>query len=99
MMRKTIVRTMATSEIRAFRLSMIDGKPEVETLEPIRVMGKVNDKEALKVVKEAYGDLVGVTIGEVVVDEATYEISVSDFMKYAKKVEPKAEELEEVESK
>lgn len=85
MMRKTIVRTMATSTITAYTLEMKDGAPVAKALDPITIMGKAKEKDALKAVKEQYG-LTAVTIGEIKVEEATYEISVDDFMKYAKKV-------------
>ncbi len=86
MMRKTICRTMATSTITAHRLSIVDGKPVVETLDPIVIMGKAKKKDALKAVKDAHGDLTGVTIGQIDVAEETYEISVEDFLKHATKV-------------
>lgn len=86
MMRKTIVRTMATSTITAYTLEMKDGAPVAKALEPITVMGKAKKKDALKEVKEQY-ELTNVTIGEIKVEEATYEISVDDFMKYAKRVD------------
>lgn len=96
MMRKTICRTMATSTITAHKLSIVDGKPVVETLEPIVVMGKAKEKDALKAVKDAHGDLTGITIGSIDVAEDTYEISVDDFMKYATKVTNGSEGSENV---
>ena len=96
MMRKSICRTMATSTITAHRLSIVDGKPVVETLDPDVVMGKAKEKDALKAVKEAHGDLTGVTIGQIDVAEDTYEISVDDFVKYATKVTNKSEGSESV---
>ena len=86
MMRKTIVRTMATSTIKAFTVEMRNGQPVAKALDPITVMGKAKEKDALKAIKDAYGTT-AVTIGEIKIDEATYEISVDDFMKYAKKVD------------
>lgn len=96
MMRKTICRTMATSTIKAFTLEMVDGLPVAKALDPVVVMGKAKEKDALKAVKDAHG-VTAVTIGEIQIEEATYEISVDDFMKYAKKVE-KTEETETVEN-
>ena len=93
MMRKTIVRTMATSTITAYTVEMENGAPVAKALAPITIMGKAKEKDALKAVKEQYGK-VAVTIGEIKVEEATYEISVEDFMKYAKKVEAENEQTE-----
>lgn len=96
MMRKTITRTMATSKIHACMLVMVDGVPIVEQLEPITVMGKATEKEGLKAIKDKYGKDCPATISKIEVEEDTYEISVEDFLKYAKKVEKKTdEELEE----
>ena len=94
MMRKTIVRTMATSTITAYTVEMVEGAPVAKALDPIVIMGKAKEKDAIKAVKEQYGK-VAVTIGEIKVEEATYEISVDDFMKYATKVEQATEETEQ----
>lgn len=87
MMRKTIVRTMATSTITAYTVEVKDGQPVAKALDPITIMGKAKEKDALKAVKEKYGKDLAVTIGKIEVDEATYEISVDDFVKYAKRVD------------
>lgn len=97
MMRKTIVRTMATSTINAYMLKVVDGVPTVENLEPLTVMGKANEKEIMKALKEKYGKDAPVSVASVEVQEDTYEISVEDFLKYAKKVEKGSEESEETE--
>lgn len=91
MMRKTIVRTMATSTINAFKLTVENGQPKVENLEPLTVMGKATEKEALKALKEKYGKNAPVSIASIDVQEDTYEISVDDFVKYAKKIEKGSE--------
>ncbi len=96
MMRKTIVRTMATSTINAFKLEIVNGKPEAKTLDPVTVMGKAKEKDAMKALKEKYGNLNGITIGSIDVSEDTYEISVEDFVKYAKKVTNDSEGSEKV---
>ena len=87
MMRKTICRTMATSTIHAFALEVVEGKPEAVAIDPVVIVGKASEKEALKAVKEAYGKDKAISIGKIQVDEATYEISVDDFMKHATKIE------------
>ena len=66
---------------------MIEGKPETKTLEPISVIGKCTEKEALKVLKENYGKDKAITVCSIEVDEATYEITVEDFLAHAKKIE------------
>ena len=85
-MRSTITRTMATSEIHAFRLVMKEGKPEVETLPVLTLGGKVSVESAEKELRKIYGKT-AITVKEIKVKEDLYEISVEDFLKYAKKVE------------
>lgn len=87
MMRNTIIRTMATSEIHAFRLVMVDGVPQVEELPVFTANGKLTHKDAERALRREYGKTAPITIKEVKVSENTYEISVEDFLKYAKKVE------------
>ena len=86
-MRKTLVRTISTSTISAFKLSMVDGQPTIENLEPVTVLGKVNPEQALKALKAEYGKNSAVQVGKIEVNEDTYEISVEDFVKYATKLE------------
>lgn len=94
MMRNTITRTMATSTIYAYRLAVKDGKPEVESLEPLTIGGKATMKDAEKALRKVYGKDAALTVNKIDVAEDLYEISVEDFMKYAKKVEKKTEEPE-----
>ena len=97
MMRKTICRTMATSTIKAFTVEMVNGAPVAKALDPVVIMGKAKEKDAIKAVKEAH-NTTSFTIGEIKIDEATYEISVDDFMKYAKKVDTTETTVEEAET-
>ena len=87
MMRNTITRTMATSTIHAYRLTMKEGKPEVESLDTLTISGKATIKDAEKALRKLYGKNEPITVSKIDVDEDVYEISVDDFMKYAKKVE------------
>ena len=85
MMRTTITRTLATSEITGYKVVIKNGKPEVETLPVITIAGKAKEKEALKALEKEHGKGCGITVGEIKVTEAVYEISVEDFIKHAKK--------------
>ena len=87
MMRNTITRTMATSVIHAYRLTMKEGKPNIEELDPLTIGGKATVKDAEKALRKIYGKDAPITVSKIVVNEDVYEISVEDFMKYAKKVE------------
>ena len=92
MMRNTITRTMSTSTVNAFKLSIVDGKPVVENLDPFVMSGKAKEKDALKLLKKKLGDISGITIGSIDIAEDTYEITVEDFLKHAKKVDKDSEE-------
>ena len=85
---------MATSTIQAFKLTIENGQPKVENLESLVVMGKATEKEALKALKEKYGKNAPVTIASIEAQEDTYEISVEDFVKHAKKVDKKTVDQE-----
>ena len=87
MMRNTITRTMATSEIHACRLIMKDGAPVVETLPVLTISGKATTKDAEKELRKVYGKNAPVTVTNIKVSEDVYEISVEDFLKYAKKID------------
>ena len=87
MMRKDILRTLAISTIKGFKLTFENGKPVIEELEPIIVLGKCNEKDGLKALQEKYGKVSGLTCGEISVEENQYKISIEDFLKYATKVE------------
>lgn len=92
MMRSTITRTLSVSEITAFKLTMEDGAPKVETLPVIVVAGKANERDAMKVIRKQYGADANITVGKIDIHEDLYEITVEDFMKYATKVEKTDEE-------
>lgn len=83
MMRNSITRTMATSQITGYRVKVVDGVPTVETLPTLTIGGKAKEKDALKALEKEYGK--GVTIGKIEISEDVYEISVEDFLKYATK--------------
>lgn len=97
-MRKTIVRTIPVSKIKGYTVRVENGKPVAEELEPVIVVGKANDKEALKALQAEYGKGKAITVGEIEVSEDTYEITVSDFIAHATKV-TKSESNEKVETK
>lgn len=85
-MRNTIIRTLTTSEIFGCKIIVKNGTPEIVQLESIKVQGKVNDEQALKHLVKKYGKDSSLSVTKVLEDSDTYEISIDDFMKYAKKV-------------
>lgn len=93
MMRNTITRTMATSEIHAYSLTMKEGKPEVVELPVLTMSGKATVKDAEKALRKVHGKDTPITVSKIDVREDVYEISVEDFLKYATKVEKKPDEV------
>jgi hypothetical protein len=84
MIRKTIMRTITATTIKSANVSFVAGKAIVKDNNPITVNGTLDEKEALKVVRKAYGEYAQVT--ELTSVDDVYEISVEDFIKYATKV-------------
>jgi hypothetical protein len=83
-MRKTIVRTITATTIESAIVTFEKGKPVVKANAPLTINGVVAEDKALKEVRKAYGANAQVT--EVKSVDDIYEISVEDFIKYAKKV-------------
>ena len=85
-MRNVITRTISTTTIDSVKIRFIDGKPELTPNEQMIVSGGITEEKALKLIRKKYGDTAQVSA--LIVENDLYEISVDDFMKYAKKVEP-----------
>ena len=75
------------SKINAYLLTIENDQPKVENLEPLTVAGRPTEQEAIKHLKEVYGKTAPVKVGSIEVEECTFEISVSDFIKYATKID------------
>jgi hypothetical protein len=84
-MRKTIVRTITATTIESAKITFEKGLPVVTPNAPITVNGVIAEDKALKEVRKEYGENAQVTA--ITSIDNVYEITVEDFMKYAKKVE------------
>ena len=91
MVRTHLTRKVSKSTIKGYTLSVKDGTPEVNTLEPVTVWGAVSRKEAERILRKIDPTAV---LGSVETVEETYRISLNDFVKYAEKVEGCAVEAE-----
>ena len=87
-MRATITRSVVVSTVNGYTIEIQDGKPTVKELEPVTVYGKLTKDKATKELKRVYGKDSAVSVNTVTEEEKQYEISVADFVKYAKVVEP-----------
>jgi hypothetical protein len=95
-MRKNIVRTITLSTIESANVVLEKGLPVITENPAITVNGVIAQDKALKEVRKVYGENAQVTSINSV--DAAYEISVENFLKYAKKVvaEPPKQETEPV---
>jgi len=82
--RKTIVRTITATTIKSVNVMFTAGKLDSKENKDITVNGTVDQDQATKIVRKAYGQSAQVT--ELTEVNDVYEISVEDFMKNAKKV-------------
>jgi hypothetical protein len=87
MSRNTIQRSVTSTTIRYATVFIKEGKPAFNSEGTEVINGTIADDKALKAIQKKHG-ATAVVISKT---EATdlYEISVEDFMKNAKKVEPK----------
>lgn len=86
-MRKVITKKILSSEISAFKITVQDGKPNFEELPLITVIGKVNEKRALKEIQNKYGTEHQYSVGKIEIKENTYSIKLDDFITIATKQE------------
>ena len=91
-MRATITREMVVSTINGYTIEIQEGKPTVKEVSPVTVYGKVSKDKALKELKKVYGKDAPVSVSTVTEESKRYEISVADFIKYAKVVNDQADE-------
>lgn len=93
-MRATITRKMIVSTITGYMIEIREEKPTVKEVEPVTIYGKTTPEKALKELQRVYGKTSSVTVAGIKEEEKQYEISVEDFIKYAKIVEETPENEE-----
>ena len=89
-MRKSITRTITESTINSASVQLVEGSLQTTANDPIIVSGVIDENKALKKVQKTYG--VNSVLTSITKEDATYEISVEDFIKYATKVEAEEDE-------
>lgn len=87
MTKQTITRSMIRTTIRGCVLTYANGVPNVETLDPVVVYGKVSNKDAKKILA-AYAGVENVMVGEVNSEHVVMEITLADFLEHAYEVKP-----------
>lgn len=87
MMRTTIARKLVETSIEGYFVKVRDGEPIVQPLETLVLYGNFNKAEALRELKRVYGKLDGLTVSKITAETKQFEISVNDFVKYAKVVD------------
>lgn len=92
-MRKTITRSITVSVIQSAKVTLKNGQAEITDNPTLKVNGIISEEKALKLVRKTYGETSQIESIETIDD--VYEISVEEFMKYAKKVEVAPAEVQE----
>lgn len=93
-MRKTITRTLLRTTAPVYRVTMNNGVPVTETLEPVNVWGKATPAELNKVARKTYGEG-NYVLGNIEQVEETYRIGIDEFVAAADKVENEEENQED----
>lgn len=93
-MRSTITRTLTQSTIRVAKIEFNGDTPVATPLEPVIVYGNVSKEDAKREVAKVYGKDNSIVVAKIESEEKFFEISVSDFIKYAKVVDKNADETE-----
>ena len=87
-MKATIKHTLTESTINAYSVTIQEnGEPAVTKLNPITLFGKISKEDAQKEVKKGNPNSDSVMVSSITEKEVSYEISVEDFVKYAKRIE------------
>lgn len=73
--------------ITADKVSVIDNKTVIETLQTVTTTNKVTDKNAEKVYRNATGEQGRIFITSICTDTVIYEMDTETFLKYAKAIE------------
>ena len=93
-MRSTITRTLTQNTIRPAKIELVGDTPVVTPLDPVIVYGNVSKEEAKREVVKVYGKDDTIVVAKIETEDKFFEISVADFIKYAKVVDKNADETE-----
>lgn len=85
-MRNKITRKMIETTIYGFSVSIENGEPQIKDVTPVTVYGKVAHSKAVKLLKKAYPEIENVTVSKIHSEEIQLEITVDEFIKYAKRL-------------
>lgn len=90
-MRENFTRTISKTVIKSAMITFVEGVVVTTPCVDITEHAKISDNDkALAIVKSTYGKKGTYVVTGLEVTDTTYAISIEDFMKYAKVVEPKA---------
>jgi hypothetical protein len=86
---KDITRSIPVSTVKAAVVTYENGKLETKDLAPVIITGEEITKEkAMKVISKEFGKDATYIVKDVIVETAVYSITLEEFMKAAKKIEP-----------
>ena len=94
-MRSTITRTLVQNTIRVARVEFDGETPKATPLDPVVVYGNIDAEDAKKAVTKVYGKDNAIVVRKIETEEKHFQITVSDFIKYAKVVDKNSDENED----
>lgn len=89
-MRKTMTREVTHTTVKLAKMNIVDGRPEVEEMEDLTLIGNVSKEKAQRIATKEYGQ--GVTVFEVIPDTKKYKMAVEKFIELAEEVKEESEE-------
>lgn len=92
-MRRIMTKEVTKTTVKISEVINVDGVPQANELEPLVLLGNVSLEKAQKEVSKKFG--ANVTVFEIKPETQTYEMDVTDFIKYAR-VKQHPSEMENV---
>lgn len=81
-MRKMMTKEVTSTIVKVARIDVTEGTPKLVELEPIIMLGNVDQEKAQKFVAKQVG--LGVTVLSIEADTKIYELEVAEFLKIAR---------------
>ena len=80
-MRKTMTREVTLTTVKLGRVSVVEGRPAVEEMEDVVLIGNITLERAQREVRKSFGN--DVTVFGVQADTKTYELPLETFIEIA----------------
>ena len=77
-----MTKEVTSTTVKLAKIDMVEGQPQAIELEPMILLGNVNEERAQKLVAKKHGT--GVTVLSVEADTKVYEMEVAEFIQIAR---------------